>query len=707
MHRDLKPGNIMLTRTGARLLDFGLARSAPGAKLLQHHHGLLRGFAWQGLTTEGTILGTLSYMAPEQIDGREIQTRADVFAFGAVLFEMVTGLKAFEGESAARVMSAILRDEPARVSSIVPVTPAALEALIHACLAKDPNERWQNISGRRAATAPPARDDERHEIGGDVRIRRHCRVRGVTGAGISGEATTRVGLPMLAGAAAAVFGTAAIGLAVDCLRSTAAPAEAPLALQTVSTGRPPEGMYLTDTLALSPDGRRLAFVAADPDRTQAALGPRSSTARTPQSLADTDGASEPFWSPDGQQIAFFAGGRLRRVPAAGGTVTTICPSGDHGSAAGWNKDDVLVFAEQDGPMMRVAASGGRPRPLTTFDRALAETHHLYPAFLPDGRHYTYYVNSRERGVYVGELGSATRTRLFDPDPALAPAAAVTPAIDPPTGHLLYVRDRVLMARRFDLASLSPSTASPRRSCRRWTTTRPDRRRSRSRATCSCARASIGRSLSLVWVDRAGKQIGAIESPPGAFRTLTINGGCADPSPSIVVMPRVFRRCGSSMPRAARARGSRRRTGAAIRCGRPTAARLPTAWRPTRRRISWSAATAARAPSGAWSSSQERIQYATSFTPDGKQIVYSALTAVTGSDLDAISTTDQTTDAAAAVADELQRGSRGRVSPDGRWSRLHVGRAGEPEAPVCIPFSRDAGQGRCLLIRRWLSPVLAC
>ena len=145
VHRDLKPGNIMITRTGARLLDFGLARAVAGMTSVNTTLGD-HAARVVGLTTEGTILGTLSYMAPEQIEGGQIDARTDVFAFGAVLFEMLTGMKAFEGESPARVMSAILRDEPARVSSIVPVTPAALEALIHACLAKDPNERWQNIS---------------------------------------------------------------------------------------------------------------------------------------------------------------------------------------------------------------------------------------------------------------------------------------------------------------------------------------------------------------------------------------------------------------------------------------------------------------------------------------------------------------------------------------------------------------------------------
>src|SRR6185503_1950874 len=141
VHRDLKPGNVMLTRAGARLLDFGLARTVSPATGADATAG-----DRTSLTTQGTLLGTLHYMAPEQLDGREVDTRADIFAFGAVLYEMITGLKAFEAESPARVLSAILRDEPARVSTIVPVTPTGLDDLIHTCLEKDPNERWQGMS---------------------------------------------------------------------------------------------------------------------------------------------------------------------------------------------------------------------------------------------------------------------------------------------------------------------------------------------------------------------------------------------------------------------------------------------------------------------------------------------------------------------------------------------------------------------------------
>ena len=274
VHRDLKPGNIMITRTGARLLDFGLARAVPGMTSVNTTLGD-HAARVAGLTTEGTILGTLSYMAPEQIDGREIDTRADVFAFGAVLFEMLTGMKAFEAESPARVMSAILRDEPARVSSIVPVTPAALEALIHACLAKDPNERWQNISDV-ARQLRHLRDMMSGPRSGAIvrvgcaAVPAHCLL---PPSGPSPQRRGGISRAYAGWVAAAVFAAAALGLLVTRTRTSAAPATSPLALHALIL--PPEGMYLTDTLALSPDGRRLAFVAADPTGAQTSVGPRA------------------------------------------------------------------------------------------------------------------------------------------------------------------------------------------------------------------------------------------------------------------------------------------------------------------------------------------------------------------------------------------------------------------------------------------------
>src|SRR5688500_5476487 len=237
VHRDLKPGNVMLTRAGARLLDFGLARTVATGDA----GGDTAAGDRTSLTTQGTLLGTLHYMAPEQLDGRAVDTRADIFAFGAMLYEMVSGLKAFEAETPARVMSAILRDEPARVSTLVPVTPAGLEELIHTCLAKDPNERWQGM--------------------GDVARQLRWLQSGLSSAKSGSMAKPAV--PVARGRsyrwwpiAAAVLAGLAAGAVL--MRGTV-PAVTTDLIRLHAFLLPPEGSYLTGGVALSPDGRHLAF----------------------------------------------------------------------------------------------------------------------------------------------------------------------------------------------------------------------------------------------------------------------------------------------------------------------------------------------------------------------------------------------------------------------------------------------------------------
>ena len=422
VHRDLKPGNVMLTRAGARLLDFGLARTVSTASA----DGATRAGDRTSLTTQGTLLGTLHYMAPEQLDGRDVDTRADIFAFGAVLYETVTGLKAFEAESPARVLSAILRDEPARVSTLVPVTPAGLDELIHTCLAKDPNERWQGM--------------------GDVARQLRWLLSGLSSAK-SGSMAKPVPLAparsyrwwlVAAAVMAGVVGGAAL------MRGFASPAASdPLRLHAFVL--PPEGSYLTGGLALSPDGRSLVFVATDATG-ERQLWIRQLDSPRAQPLDGTHGASDPFWAPSGTDVAFFANDELKRVPIGGGGATVISEAG-FGAGGTWNAEGVIVFQpHQQGRLMQVAAAGGRPEPVTTLDAAAGETHHLYPSFLPDGRHFVFYVAGTKRGLYVGELGSSERSFLFDPDPSLPAGAAATPGVYAESGHLLYVRDRVLMAR---------------------------------------------------------------------------------------------------------------------------------------------------------------------------------------------------------------------------------------------------------------------
>jgi Tol biopolymer transport system component len=429
VHRDLKPGNVMLTRAGARLLDFGLARTvamggASGETIANDR---------TALTTQGTLLGTLHYMAPEQLEGRDIDTRADIFAFGAVLYEMVTGMKAFEAETPARVLSAILRDEPARVSTIVPVTPAGLDELIHTCLAKDPNERWQGMgdvarqlrwlqSGMSAARSGPVK---REDVVAPPRRRAWW-------------------IPASAALAGLALGAAAVWVAPR-------PGQAPPGVHAFVL--PPENNYLTGGLALSPDGRTLAFVTADAGG-ERQIWIRPIDAARAQPLEGTSGASDPFWSPAGNEVAFFANGQLKRIAVGGGPATVICEAGA-GAGGSWSASGTIVFQpHQQGALMQVPAAGGRAEPASTLDSGAAETHHLYPAFLPDGRHFVYYIAGKQRGLYVSAIGSTERSFLFDPDPSLPAGAAATPGLYSATGHLLYVRDRVLMARPFDASSRS-------------------------------------------------------------------------------------------------------------------------------------------------------------------------------------------------------------------------------------------------------------
>ncbi len=500
VHRDLKPGNVMLTRAGARLLDFGLARTVT----TQSAGGeTMAGADRTALTTQGTLLGTLHYMAPEQLDGREVDTRADIFAFGAVLFEMVTGLKAFEAETPARVMSAILRDEPARVSTLVPVTPVGLDELIHTCLAKDPNERWQGMS----------------DVARQLRWLQTALSSARSGAmARPAAAVTRARWSRAWPLAAAV----AAGLAAGALlmRGVAAPAVSdPLRLHALML--PPEGNYLTGGVALSPDGRRIVFVATDANG-ERQLWVRQLDSPRPQPLDGTSGASDPFFSPNGSEIAFFANDQLKRVSSSGGAATVVCEAGI-GAGGTWNADGAIVFnPHQQGHLMRVAASGGLPEPVTTLNTDAAETHHLYPSFLPDGRHFVFYIAGKQRGLYVGELGSSERTFLFDPDPSLPTGAAATPGVYADSGHLLYVRDRVLMARAFDAGSRTVN-GEPIKLADTVDYNPPGQAAFAIASGVLVYRPRQHLALgSLMWLDRSGEGLSEIAASPAAFRQVSLS-----------------------------------------------------------------------------------------------------------------------------------------------------------------------------------------
>jgi Tol biopolymer transport system component len=414
IHRDLKPGNVMLTKSGVKLLDFGLARVlAPEGPVESLTSAPT---AAKDLTREGAILGTLSYMAPEQLEGKKSDARTDIFALGAVLFEMATGKKAFAGSSQASLISAIMSSEPPSISAVQPMSPPALDRVTQRCLAKDPERRWQ--SARDIALEIEA------VAGGSEAV--------VTGAGLA-----RTGV---AGWAVAALLLLALALLGPWGRHPA-PARAPVRF----TVPPPAGSAFGGMLALSPDGRTLAVVATTADgRDLLFLRPLDSLDARP--LGGTDGAAYPFWSPDSRSLAFFAQGKLKRIDASGGSLRTLCdvpmPRGGSWGSSG----TIVVSADAGGQMRFVSESGGESRPIAHLASRGGESYR-WPSFLPDGRHFLYFAltgSGTETGVWVASLDSNETNRL---------AVADSGAIYCSPGYLLYRTGDRLVAQPFDARRL--------------------------------------------------------------------------------------------------------------------------------------------------------------------------------------------------------------------------------------------------------------
>jgi eukaryotic-like serine/threonine-protein kinase len=418
IHRDLKPGNIMLTTAGVKLMDFGLAKPdiSPWSELTK-----TISTPQQPLTAEGTIVGTLYYMAPEQADGKEVNRQSDIFSLGAILYEMTTGKRAFAGNSQLSVISAILEREPEPVRSLKPATPPALDHAIARCLAKDREDRWQSA----------------HDVG--LELRWISEIDSTLGAPTQ-SVRRRHWRERLAWAVAAAMALVCLALAVGFLR------RAPQSPQLLRTSvLPPTGSsFLPYNFAIAPNSSRLAFVALGPDG-KTALWVRGLSSPDSQQLSGTEGALYPFWSPDGLHIGFFAQGRLKTVDLVNSAVQTICDTA--GAFGGtWNQDGVIVFAPGvTGPLFRVPAAGGTPDEVTKIPPNSGESQH-WPLFLPDGKHFLYVVNwsgpsnARHNGLYVSSLDNDA-PQLVSPE--------IIGNVLFATSHLLYVRDRMIVAQPFD------------------------------------------------------------------------------------------------------------------------------------------------------------------------------------------------------------------------------------------------------------------
>jgi len=366
-HRDLKPSNVMLTKAGAKLMDFGLAKQSGPAPLATALTEMTMDQA--KLTSEGTLVGTFQYMAPEQLEGKEADARTDVFALGEVIYEMATGKPAFAGKSRASLIAAILTTEPQPMAALQPMTPPALERVVKKCLAKDPDERWQSASDLKSELTWITEGGSQAGVPAPVVSKRRLRERG---------AWALAAFALSAAAILAMVHFRESTKPAHVVRSLIAPEEGTFPILTGDFGGPP---------VLSPDGNTLAFVAA---REQGAvlLWVRPLNTLHSRALLGTEGATFPFWSADSRSLGFFAGGKLKTVVAEGGTPSDVCaaPAGRGGT---WNAEGTIVFSPDfQNTLMQVPASGGTPKQLTVMDTSKHDSHR-WPTFLPDGKHFLY------------------------------------------------------------------------------------------------------------------------------------------------------------------------------------------------------------------------------------------------------------------------------------------------------------------------------
>jgi serine/threonine protein kinase/Tol biopolymer transport system component len=452
LHRDLKPGNIMLARsTGreptAKLLDFGLAKlSAPlGAPALQGHAATVT----SPITGQGAILGTLLYMSPEQLQGAEADVRSDIFSFGAVLYEMVTGARAFAGSSQASIIAAVLEREPASISTHVPPTPPALDRLVRKCLAKDPDRRWQSAADLRDELAWIA----------ESRAGSHTSVetpRPATG----GRALRSIAALLILGIVGALAWIGYTGL-------TARPQQAATP-RLLNIALPADMRHSPGGVALSPDGMTLAYAsapasAADPQRPSTAVSKgrlyiRRLDSHESTAVPDSEGARAPFFSPDGNVVAFFTEKALKKFSLTDGSLTLIenVPPVTRGGAFLADGRIVLTPTQVSG-LAVMAPTGGMATPLTQLDEKAGERAHMWPVVLPNGR----LLYTIRRGTASNE--SDADLAIFDPATQKSRIVVERAAYGrySPTGQLLFVRGRALMTADFTLAT-SQVSGAPRR-----------------------------------------------------------------------------------------------------------------------------------------------------------------------------------------------------------------------------------------------------